>query len=127
MSELVEKIKNMINKSYADKFGVDVVNNMKFIPIDEVQKGTFYAAINDSSQTSEIEKKIKEITNLPAKFVPLGHNDYNELLEYFKKVLAGQVQQKAPHNAPAESKKRIGDMLKDAGVINEQQIVEALV
>ena len=126
MSEIVEKIKHMINKTYAEKFGIDVVENLKFIPIDE-QKNTFYAAINDSSPTADIEKKIQEITNMPTKFVPLSQNEFVELSDYFKKVLSGNLPPAPTSNAHPESKKRIGDMLKDAGVINEQQIVEALV
>ena len=55
MSDTVEKIKYLMSKAYADKFGEELSRSMNFIPIGEAQKGTFYAAINEDSNTDDIE------------------------------------------------------------------------
>lgn len=131
MTQLVDKIKNMINKVYAEKFSVDVINNLNFIPIDE-QKGIFYAAINDNSPKTEIEQKVTASTNLQTKFILLKQEEYKELYDFYLKEVQKQDNSTLIPTAPQKQndpkpKKRIGDLLKEAGYINEQQIVEALV
>ncbi len=129
--EVVNKIKHMINRDYAAKFSVDAVNHLSFIPIDE-QKGVFYAAINENSSKAEIEGKISSATNLKAKFVLLKHDEYKSLYDFYMKevqdISAQELITQAQTAQPAAQtpKKRIGDLLKDAGYVNDQQLLEAL-
>ncbi len=130
---LVDKIENMINKIYAEKFNVDIVNHFMFIPINE-QKGVFYAAITEKSPRNEIESKITSTTNLKAKFILLKDNEYEQLHKfYMTKIVTKQPEtppapeQQNDSNSKEQPRKRLGDLLKDANLINEQQLVEALV
>lgn len=137
MSETVNKIKQSINKVYAAKFSVDLINQLSFIPINE-QKGVFYAAVNDTSKKAEIESKISSVTNLKIKFISLKQEEYNELYDYYIREVQSTSTVATPTSSqitpPATSpqptgvpKKRIGDLLKEAGYVDEQQLVEALV
>jgi len=125
---IVDKIENMINKVYAAKFSVDIVNHLMFIPIDE-QKGVFYAAINEKSARNEIEAKISGATNLKAKFVMLQNNEYEQLHKFYLSEIVQKQQSISKPQAQTnpQPRKRLGDLLKDAGLINDQQLVEALV
>lgn len=145
MSETVNRIKQSINKVYAGKFSVDIINELSFIPVSE-QKGVFYAVINENSKKAEIENKVSAATNLQVKFITLKQDEYKELYDYYMSEVqtSSPVQTPAATPAPTSSapstpapapqaqdggapKKRIGDLLKDAGYVNEQQLVEALV
>ena len=128
---------------------VDIVNELSFIPINE-QKGIFYAVINEKSKKAEIESKISSATNLQTKFISLKQEEYQELYQYYMEeiqenskkespVIAGisaapqgtSVSSAAPAaptpQAGGAPKKRIGDLLKEAGYVDDQQLVEALV
>ena len=80
----VDKIKPMINKVYAARFSVDIVNQLKFIPICE-QKGIFFVAITTDSKKAEIESKISSSTNLKLKFISLSTDAYQQLFDYYLK------------------------------------------
>ena len=137
----VDKIKPMINKVYAARFSVDIVNQLKFIPICE-QKGIFFVAITTDSKKAEIESKISSSTNLKLKFISLSTDAYQQLFDYYLKEVnatesakTAETTQTAPQTAPQANfsqngepkpRKRIGDILKDGGYINESQLVEAL-
>ena len=118
--EIIEQVKYMLNKVYAAQFGAETINELGFIPIDE-QKGVFYAATTENAPKDKIESKIQSVTNLQPKFVILQQKEYDDLRAYYQKEI---IDKSLVENG---EKKRIGDLLKEAGYINEQQIVEALV
>ncbi len=127
--EVVNKIKHTINKVYAAKFSIDIINELGFIPIDE-QKGIFYAAVNEKSKKAEIESKISMATNLKVKFVSLVDSEYQEIYDYFVNEVTTNNNTpllKQPQEQKQSQPKRIGDLLKEAGHVNDQQILEALV
>ena len=78
MSETVNRIKQSINKVYAGKFSVDIINELSFIPVSE-QKGVFYAVINENSKKAEIE-------NISSLFVT--QDELKELYEFFVSVFS---------------------------------------
>lgn len=124
---IVDKIKIMINKAYAAKFSVDFVNRLVFIPIDE-QNGIFYAAIKESSAKNEIETKVSGSTNLKAKFVLLKDDEYEKLYKFYvSEIVSKQPPTGQQPKKQTQEKKRLGDLFKDAGLINDQQLIEALV
>ena len=132
---IVEKIKQMIDRNYVEKFDVDTVAQLCFIPIAK-QKDSFFAVVKQTSSQHDIEKKIQEITGFPAKFVLFQDEQYKALYEYYTqiaKILTPNTpitpqttpkQQTMQINPP---KKRLGDLLKEAGYVNEQQLMEALI
>ena len=141
----VDKIKHMINKVYAARFSVDVVNQLTFIPICE-QKGVFFAAVTNESKKAEIESIISSSTNFKTKFIPLSNEAYATLKNYyFSEIIDNEPKAEpvaTPPPAPIQAnvtepqpsattqqekpRKRLGDILKDGGYITEAQLIEAL-
>ena len=128
---IADKMKQMIDLNYVNKFDVETINQLCFIPVTK-QKDTFFAIIKKSSNQENVEKKILEITGLAARFILFQDEQYKSLYEYYvqiAKVSNKNTQSTAqtmskPEQAP---KKRLGDLLKEAGYVNEQQLMEALV
>lgn len=124
MENVLEKLKESINKDLLSRFDSTLLEQMKFVPIN-VRTNIMYVAINPFANKEEIAAIIKN-QNLDVKFIQITEEEIDELLEH----VLGNVYNKAvasvrldDHHAP---KKRLGEILIDKGYITDTQLIEAL-
>lgn len=160
MKEVLNKLKDSINKDLISKFDDNLLEQMKFVPIN-VRNGCIYVAINPFSNKEEIAELVKQIENFEVKFIQVADEEIEDLLGY---VLNNQNQEEEenvyeivetdiadsiepiieespaeiviaptvePSAAPVKSegeppKKKLGEILIEAGYITEVQLIEAL-
>lgn len=156
MKEVLDKLKDSINKDLVSRFDGDLLEQMKFVPIN-VKNGCLYIAINPFSNKEEINSVVKQIDNFDAKFIQVSDEEIEELLGCVleeKERLVYEIEESAPEeqivideetshedpsaqvyktmpvdaktNADEPPKKKLGELLIEAGYITEIQLIEAL-
>lgn len=134
-SQLIDKLKQSINQEYLKKFPSGILDNENFIPIN-LQNGELLVGVSQAQagiNVQNINAIVKEYTGLPAKVFGLTPDQYNALKSVIKSLTAissvttdnttPPIQPQASAVAP---KKRLGDQLLEAGLINTPQLMEAL-
>lgn len=147
--ETVNKLKSNINNKFSEIFTKDELLKNRFIPINK-QSGFFFVVIQEGSNKSEITEFVSSKESEPLKFISLDSESFEDLFNYYvsqnysqessvsQESQAQQQPQQAAVEANAEKKsqnneqeeqkpkKRIGEILIDAGLLTEEQLVEAL-
>ena len=144
MENILNKLKNNINKDLIMKFDEHLLEQMKFVPIS-VKGSTAYIATNLFASKEDICASLKEM-NLSAKFIQITEEEIDDLLNYisinyFSSSASVSIQKKDGNEIastpPAQSKpllnvetgrprKRLGELLIEDGVITETQLIQAL-
>lgn len=139
MESVLLKLKDNINKDFILKFDLNLLEQMKFVPVS-IKGNIIYAAINPSSNKEEISASIKG-EGQDVKFIQVTESEIQELLEYVSKTFYSDNEtpkdtdkgtDKGTDKAPAETKegpkppKRLGEILIDKGYITDAQLIEAL-
>ena len=136
-NELLTKIKQCIDLSVLKSFRTEDFAVKGFVPLN-VKNGQYYFAVKKGIDKSSIATVNDEVmTSENSKFVTVDGETFEALLD---SVLNGGISSKAGEKsgikkfekrAPSEikdmSKKRIGEILIDIGVITEEQLFDALV
>jgi type IV pilus assembly protein PilB len=118
------------------KFDYNLLEQMRFVPIN-IKERCIYIAINPFANKEEIAKLIKHTNkDFETRFVQLTEDEINELLtgilnkrqsEHNTNGEQGvQNEEKSNTQPPKKQKKRIGELLKEEGLITEVQLIEAL-
>jgi len=81
MKTVLNKLKDSINKDLISRFDGQLLEQMKFVPIN-VKSGCIYVAINPFSSKDEITEIIRRDENLEVKFLQVSDEEMNELLTY---------------------------------------------
>ena len=125
MENVLEKLKESINKDLLLKFDGSLLEQMKFVPIN-IRTNIMYVAINPFANKEEIAAIVKN-QNLDVKFIQITEEEIDELLEhvlgsFYNKTVSSEGLDEHSH-AP---KKRLGEILIEKGYITETQLIEAL-
>lgn len=136
MEDVLNKLKDSINKELVLKFNFSMLEQMKFVPIN-IKNNVLYVAINPFANKDEILSLLKQ-QDLSVKFIQVSEDEIETLLGHLEESVYNQpstVASQAPAAAAPEvkkpadhpkEKKRIGEILIEAGLITEAQLTEAL-
>lgn len=122
MENVLGKLKDSINKELVLMFDSSLLEQMKFVPIN-VRNNTVFVAINPFANKEEISTIINH-NNLEVKFIQVTEEEIEDLLLHVvQNIYAAEKQNKKSNEKP---KKKIGEILIEAGYITESQLIEAL-
>lgn len=148
MKSTIDKLKFSINKNLVLKFNEHLLEQMKFVPIS-AKDNVVYVAVNPFVNKEEIGDFFKD-EGFDVKFIQINEEEIEELLAYVSQNIYSQVETSIPipsvssvkkdeivlQNSPSQNeyedvveqqpKKRLGEILIDAGLITEEQLVQAL-
>lgn len=138
MKDVLNKLKDSINKDFITKFDEHLLEQMKFVPIN-VKENFVYVAINPFANKEDITSLLKE-HQLETKFIQISEEEINELLVFINTSFFSTINHEEPleHNIIAPSfndnqnnntaapPKKLGELLIDEGYITEEQLIEAL-
>lgn len=142
MKDVLDKLKDSINKDLVLKFDRTVLEQMKFVPIN-IKDSFIYLAINPFANKEEIASILPD-KSLEARFIQITDDEIKSLLNHvmtnlYPKINAQPIE-KSPEkpSGPIENKqpaalhdghppkKRLGEILIDEGAITETQLIQAL-
>ena len=135
MNNILNKLKNSINKDLVFKFDESLLEQMKFVPIN-VKDNFIYIAINPFANKEDIASLLKE-ENLDSKFIQISEEEIDELLSYVSlnffsnnqpKILIEEKENLVSETKEifAPPKKKLGELLIAEGYIDETQLIQAL-
>ncbi len=121
MNELLNKLKNSVNRQILNKVDSALLEQYKFVPIS-VKDNFLFAAINSSSDKELINHKLKEIYNLPVKFITISDQDLIDLIANLKQ----EMQNDSIGDDGTSKQVKLGELLIQKGYINDVQLLQAL-
>ncbi len=142
MNDVLNKLKNSINKDLILKFDEHLLEQMKFVPIN-VHQNFAYIAISSFTNKEEIASLLKA-NNLDSKFIQISEVEIEELFNYVStnffskkgpKAIIAEAEDKVAENSGhhseskedlAEPKKKLGELLLTEGYIDQAQLIQAL-
>lgn len=80
MKDVLTKLKDSINKDFIVKFDLQLLEQMRFVPIN-VKAGFVYIAVNPFANKDDIASLLKE-HQLEAKFIQVSEDEIDELLNF---------------------------------------------
>lgn len=120
MNELLNRLKNSINKQILNKVDKGLMEQQKFVPISVKDKFLFVAICAVSNKDS-INDKLREFFPYQIKFIQVPDNDLEQLIgELFKNSSGGGTQ------AAASVQGKLGELLIQKGYITDVQLLQAL-
>lgn len=126
MENVLDKLKESVNRELVLKFDAPLLEQMKFVPIN-VRNNTIYVATIPSSNKEEISNLIKQ-KSFDVKFIMVSELEVTELLNHVKNNIFTGFGAKNPAGgvSSAPPRKKIGEILIEEGLITEAQLIEAL-
>lgn len=133
---VVEKLKTSISKEILEKFPLNAVEKEQFFPIN-IQNDFLYIGIVDAKNKDNVITIAKQYCTNDIKFISLQKEQFEELITFYNKSLLLEIDKLVSTATPAYSplinkkqavvkKKRLGDMLIEAGTITNEQLIQAL-
>lgn len=121
MNELLNRLKNSVNKQILNKVDRALLEQYKFVPISVKDKFLF-VAINASSDKDTINEKLRQYFPYQIKFIQVPGNDLSQLIA----ELLGNGGS-GPNAHPADSvQAKLGELLIQKGYITDVQLLQAL-
>ncbi|MFA7659033.1 MAG: ATPase, T2SS/T4P/T4SS family [Candidatus Gastranaerophilaceae bacterium] len=144
MKNVLNKLKESINKDLILKFDTDLLEQMKFVPIN-IKDNFIYIAINPFANKEDITSLVKN-GYADIRFIQLSEDEIEDLLEYVNTIHPSKDEEKSvttdiideennikivpsPPKAAEDfeqPKKKIGEILIEEGLITEEQLIQAL-
>lgn len=139
MQNVLNKLKDNINKDFVLKFDKSLLEQISFVPISVKGKSAF-VAITSFSNKEEILSLLKK-QDLEAKFIQVADEEISELLAYIDSFNSNEITAAALSDASIEASieqsilskqddagthKKLGEILIEEGIINESQLIQAL-
>lgn len=143
MKDVLSKLKDSINKDLVFKFNEDLLEQMKFVPIN-VKDNFIYVAVNPFANKEEIASLFKH-DHLEARFIQISEEETEDLLShvcanfYPKKpsktiILETKNKPEENHTNTSETQNdseprhpmRLGELLITEGYITNAQLIQAL-
>ena len=121
MNELLNKLKNSVNRQILNKVDSALLEQYKFVPIS-VKDNFLFAAINSSSDKELINHKLKEIYNIAVKFITISDQDLSDLIASLKQ----EMQRDSAGDDGTSKQVKLGELLIQKGYINDVQLLQAL-
>ena len=121
MNELLNRLKNSVNKEILNHIDDTLMEQNKFVPISVKDKFLF-VAVNSSSDKDKINRILKEYFPYQIKFIQVPDVDLDELISSLKGV--SSVQNIAEGHE--EKQIKLGELLIQKGYITDVQLLQAL-
>ena len=121
MSEIVNKLKNSINKQILNKVENALMEQYQFVPLS-VRNNFLFVACGAESDQDIINLKMKEIFPYNIKFFQIKSEDLSELIESLKLIMGAEG---SALSSP-ESQAKLGELLIKKGYISDLQLLQAL-
>ena len=119
MNEVLNRLKNSVNKQILNKVNSTLLEQFNFVPISVKDKFLF-VAINSQSDKDTINQKLKAIFQI--KFIQVADDDLIQLINSLKPLMGVA----ASANTPPESNAKLGELLIQKGYISDLQLLQAL-
>lgn len=120
MNELLNRLKNSINKEILNHVDDALMEQNKFVPISVKDKYLF-VAVNSQSDKDSVNEILKENFPYQIKFIQIPDADLNELVSSVSKN--GNLDLDAHHE---EKQMKLGELLIQKGYITDVQLLQAL-
>ena len=145
MKDVLEKLKDSINKDLVSGFDNTLLEQMKFVPIN-VKNNFIYVAINPFANKEEIISKVKK-EEMEIRFIQITEEEMEDLLSFVTKndfnpsrgekpideetkepleIKPALQQEPATKTENGPPRKKLGELLIEDGVIDELQLNQAL-
>ena len=121
-AEKLNKIKHNINHDFALTFKQADIEKYKFIPVNK-KNDFFFVAIPAGGDKAKITALVSKFVTVPVKFISLDEESFDEL---FKEYITMNFGSESLVAAVSKTKKKIGEILIDAGYLTEEHLIEAL-
>lgn len=121
MNEVLNRLKNSVNKQILNKVNSTLLEQYHFVPISVKDKFLF-VAINSISDKDIINLKLKEVFPFQIKFIQVADNDLTLLISSLKSMMVAEGSPSNPH----ESQAKLGELLIEKGYISDLQLLQAL-
>lgn len=125
MEDVLNKLKDSINKDLVSKFDKQLLEQMRFVPIT-VKTNFLYVAVNPVASKDEIAAEVTRASGFEARFIQVSDDEVDELLEHIVTFAAIGNVAATVNVGEAQPKKKIGELLMEKGYITEVQLIEAL-
>ena len=122
MNELLNRLKNSVNKQILNKVDRALLEQYKFVPISVKDKFLF-VAINASSDKDAINGKLRQYFPYQIKFIQVPGNDLSQLIA---ELLGGDNAQGGSAHAQESVQAKLGELLIQKGYITDVQLLQAL-
>ncbi len=120
MNELLNRLKNSINRQILNKIDGALLEQYKFVPIS-VKDNFLFVAINSQTDKNVVNTKLKEYYPQQVKFITVPDNDLIELINGIK----ADMEKGVPDDGTSKQV-RLGELLIQKGYINDVQLLQAL-
>lgn len=120
MNELLNRLKNSVNKEILSHIDYKLMEQNKFVPISVKDKFLF-VAINTSSDKDAVNKILKEYFPYQIKFIQVPDVDLEELISGLKGISSNEV-----YEGHVEKQIKLGELLIQKGYITDVQLLQAL-
>ena len=120
MNELLNKLKNSINRQILNKLDITQMEQYKFVPLC-VKDNFLFVAIGPASDREVINTKLHETFPNQIKYIPVSESDLNDLMSFLKTEA-----QKDNKDDGTFKQVKLGELLIQKGYINDIQLLQAL-
>ena len=120
MNELLNKLKNSINRQVLNKLDIVQMEQYKFVPLC-VKDNFLFVAIGPASDREVINAKLHETFPNQIKYIPVSDGDLNDLMSFLKTEA-----QKDNKDDGTFKQVKLGELLIQKGYINDIQLLQAL-
>ncbi len=120
MNELLNRLKNSVNKEILNHIDYKLMEQNKFVPISVKDKFLF-VAVNTSSDKDTVNKILKEYFPYQVKFIQVPDVDLDELI-----ASLGGSKSKDVFEGHVEKQIKLGELLIQKGYITDVQLLQAL-
>ena len=108
MNEQLVKLKTSINNDVISKFDLQVLEDLRFVPID-IQNNTLFAVISADSIKEKVSKLVMDTFHCNTKYYQVSQHEFNDFLVALVQDMVPTTQA-SPQNA-SMPKKKIGEIL----------------
>jgi len=121
MNEILNRLKNSIDKQILNKVQITQLEQLKFVPISVKDKFLF-VAIGSSVDKDALSIKLKGMYPFLIKFISVSDSDLEQLIASVKPMMGSG----GASITSAESQAKLGELLIQKGYITDLQLLQAL-
>ena len=122
MNEILNRLKNSIDRQILNKVKTAQLEQLKFVPISVKEKFLFVAIGSSITDKEKLNLKLKEIYPFQIKFIQVSDSDLEQLIISVKPMMGADG---TPVNSAAGQAK-LGELLVKQGHITDLQLLQAL-
>lgn len=122
MNEILNRLKNSIDKQMLNKVQIAQLEQLKFVPISVKDKFLFVAIGMTVTDKETLTAKLKSLYSFQIKFIQVSDSDLEQLISSVKPMMGSDS---VSLNSP-ESQAKLGELLIQKGYITDLQLLQAL-